>query len=171
MVMSYGPYPPEVMKHFKNPKDLGSLENPSGIGEVGNVVCGDVMKCYIKVKKNKKGEHIIEDVKMEVFGCIVAIANSSMLTTMVKGKTLEEALKIKKDHLLEKLGDVPPIKAHCSVLASDALHEAIYDYLTKNDLSIPEELEKEHKRIRKTLENIKEKHKHFIEMQEKIMEK
>jgi len=167
---SYGPYPPQVMKHFKNPKGLGKLKNPNGVGEVGNILCGDVMKCYIKVKKNKQGKDIIDDIKMEVFGCIVAIANSSMITMMVKGKPLEEALKLKKEDILGKLGKVPPIKVHCSVLAADALYEAIYNYLTKNKLTVPEELKKDHERIIKTLQTIKEKHKEYVEMQEKLLE-
>lgn len=167
---TYNPYSKEVMKHFKNPRGIGRLNNPSGVGEVGNILCGDVMKCYIKVKKNKKGKDVIDDVKMEVFGCIVAIANSSMITTMVKGKVLEEALKVKKGDVLGKLGKVPSIKVHCSVLAIDALHEAIYDYLTKNKLSVPKELKKDHERIRKTLHTIKEKHEEYVELQEKILE-
>jgi len=167
---TYNPYSKEVMKHFKNPRGIGRLNNPSGVGEVGNILCGDVMKCYIKVKKNKEGKDVIDDIKMEVFGCIVAIANSSMITTIVKGKTLEEALNIKKEDVLGKLGKVPSIKFHCSVLAVDALHEAIYDYLSKNKLSVPKELKKDHERIRKTLHTIKEKHKEYVELQEKILE-
>jgi len=166
---TYGPYSKEVMKHFKDPRGIGRLNNPSGVGEVGNILCGDVMKCYIKVKKNKKGKDVIDDIKMEVFGCIVAIANSSMITTMVKGKTLEEALKLKKENVLGKLGKVPPIKIHCSVLAVDALHEAIYDYLGKNKLPIPQVLEKDHERITKTLHTIREKHKEYVKLQEKIL--
>lgn len=167
---SYNPYSKQVMKHFKNPKGMGKLKNPSGVGEVGNILCGDVMRCYIKVKKNKKGQHVIQDVKMEVFGCIIAIANSSIITTMVKGRSLEEALKLRKEGILKKLGKVPPIKVHCSVLAIDALHEAIYDYYVKNKLELPDGLEQVHNRIKKTLHIIKDKHKEYVELQEKIME-
>jgi len=135
-----------------------------GIGKVGNLLCGDVLWLYIKVKKDK-----IVDVKFQTFGCIVAIANSSMITTMVKGKTLDEALKIKKEDILKKLGKVPPIKVHCSILAVDALHEAIYDYFFKNKLPIPENLLKEHERIQQTLKTVEEKHKEYMEFEKKVL--
>ncbi|MEM5813302.1 MAG: iron-sulfur cluster assembly scaffold protein [Candidatus Aenigmatarchaeota archaeon] len=142
-----------MMKHFKNPKNVGRIKNADGIGEAGNLVCGDIMRIYIKVseKNNKK---VIKDIKFETFGCVVAIANTSLLTTLVKGKTIEEALSIKKEDLIKKLGKVPPIKIHCSVLAIDALKEAIYDYLKKQNLPIPKELEEDHKRIVKAKEKI-----------------
>lgn len=147
-------YSKEIMKHFKNPKNVGRIKNADGIGEAGNLVCGDIMRIYIKVseKNNKK---VIKDIKFETFGCVVAIANTSLLTTLVKGKTIEEALGIKKEDLIKKLGKVPPIKIHCSVLAIDALKEAIYDYLKKQNLPIPKELEEDHKRIVKAKEKIK----------------
>ncbi|MEM0243380.1 MAG: iron-sulfur cluster assembly scaffold protein [Candidatus Aenigmatarchaeota archaeon] len=147
-------YSKEIMKHFKNPKNVGRIKNADGIGEAGNLVCGDIMRIYIKVseKNNKK---VIKDIKFETFGCVVAIANTSLLTTLVKGKTIEEALSIKKEDLIKKLGKVPPIKIHCSVLAIDALKEAIYDYLKKQNLPIPKELEEDHKRIVKAKEKIK----------------
>jgi len=105
-----------------------------------------------------------------VFGCIVAIANSSIITTMAKGKSLRDALKLKKEDVLKKLGKVPPIKVHCSILAIDALHEAIYDYYKKNNLTLPDGLEKTHERIKNTLHTIKDKHKEYVELQEKAME-
>lgn len=147
-------YSKEIMKHFKNPKNVGRIKNADGIGEAGNLVCGDIMRIYIKVseKNNKK---VIKNIKFETFGCVVAIANTSLLTTLVKGKTIEEALGIKKEDLIKKLGKVPPIKIHCSVLAIDALKEAIYDYLKKQNLPIPKELEEDHKRIVKAKEKIK----------------
>ncbi|MEM5882506.1 MAG: iron-sulfur cluster assembly scaffold protein [Candidatus Aenigmatarchaeota archaeon] len=146
-------YSKEIMKHFKNPKNVGRIKNADGIGEAGNLVCGDIMRIYIKVseKNNKK---VIKNIKFETFGCVVAIANTSLLTTLVKGKTIEEALSIKKEDLIKKLGKVPPIKIHCSVLAIDALKEAIYDYLKKQNLPIPKELEEDHKRIVKAKEKI-----------------
>ncbi|MEM5843149.1 MAG: iron-sulfur cluster assembly scaffold protein [Candidatus Aenigmatarchaeota archaeon] len=146
-------YSKEIMKHFKNPKNVGRIKNADGIGEAGNLVCGDIMRIYIKVseKNNKK---VIKNIKFETFGCVVAIANTSLLTTLVKGKTIEEALGIKKEDLIKKLGKVPPIKIHCSVLAIDALKEAIYDYLKKQNLPIPKELEEDHKRIVKAKEKI-----------------
>lgn len=164
------PYSKEIIKHFKNPKNMGRIKNASGIGEAGNLICGDVMKLYLKIGENKKGEKIIKDIKFETFGCIVAISNSSMLTTMVRNKTLEDALRITKESLIKKLGKpLPPIKLHCSVLAVDALHEAIYDYYLKNKLNIPEELERAHERIQKSMRVIEERHKDFVKMEEEIL--
>lgn len=168
--MKFLPYSKEIIKHFKRPRNIGRIRGASGIGEAGNLICGDIMKLYLKIGENKKGEKIIKDIKFETFGCIVAISNTSMLTTMVKGKTLKEALKIRKDDLIKKLGKpLPPIKIHCSVLALDALHEAIHDYLLKNKLPIPEELKKEHERIQRNLNVIEERHKEFAEMEGKIL--
>jgi nitrogen fixation NifU-like protein len=115
---------------------------------------------YIKVKNNK-----ISDVKFQTFGCVVAIAVSSMLTEMAKGKTLKKAIDITKYDILKKAGKVPPIKVHCSVLAADALHEAVYDYLSKNKLKIPEKLKKEHKRIERELKQVEEQHKEFLKLE------
>lgn len=165
-------YSKNIIKHFKNPKNQGKIKNPDGTGEAGNIVCGDVMKLYLKIGKNKQGKKFIEDVKFETFGCIVAIANTSILTTRIKGKTLEEALKLRKEDLIEDLGEpLPPIKIHCSVLALDALHEAIYDYYTRNKIFIPKKLQMEHERIQKTIESIEGRHKEFLEMEEKILNK
>ena len=159
-------YTEQVMKHFKNPQNIGKIENPDGIGKVGNVVCGDVMWFYIKVEDNK-----IVDVKFQTFGCVVAIAVSSILTTMVKGKTVEEAMDTTKFDILKNAGKVPPIKVHCSVLAADALHEAIYDYLTKNKMEIPEKLEKEHWRIKKELEKVETEHPEHVKLEEEVLNK
>ncbi|MEM5793951.1 MAG: iron-sulfur cluster assembly scaffold protein [Candidatus Aenigmatarchaeota archaeon] len=167
------PYSKEILKHFKNPKNLGRMKNSDAIGEAGNPMCGDVMRIYIKVKKDSKGKLRISDVKGEVFGCIVAVANTSMLTTMVKGKSFEEALKIDKEDLIKKLGGkkkIPPIKLHCSILALDALHEAIYNYYKAKGLPIPKELEERHKLIQKTLEDIEKRHKEFVKIERKILE-
>jgi nitrogen fixation NifU-like protein len=168
----YQAYSKEVMKHFLHPKHSGKLKDPSGVGNAGNLICGDVMQVFIKVKENKKtGKRIISDVKFQTFGCVVAIANSSMIATMATGKTLEEALKIKKDDVLKKLGRVPPIKIHCSVLAVDALDEAIYDYMVKNDLKIPEELKKTHERIKKGLQDIEHRHREYFKLEKEIYRK
>lgn len=161
-------YPETVVRHFRKPKNMGRMKNPSGIGKVGNLLCGDVLWLYIKVKKDEKGEESIADVKFECFGCVVAIGISSVLTTMVKGKPLEEALKLRKEDILGKTGPLPPIKVHCSVLAVDALHEAIYDYYLRNKTQIPEQLQKEHERIQKTLEKVEERFKKYVELQEKV---
>jgi len=161
-------YSKEIMKHFKSPKNIGKIKNADGIGKVGNIMCGDVMYLYIKVKKNKKGKDIISDIKFETFGCVAAIATSSMITNLAKGKTIEKALKITKFDVAKALGGLPKIKLHCSVLASDALTEAIYDYLTKNKLPIPKELVKRHERIKKGTEFVEEKFKDYIKMEKKI---
>lgn len=116
-------YSDKVMDHFNNPRNVGSLEDANGIGEVGNARCGDIMKMYIKVKDN-----IITDVRFKTFGCGAAIATSSMATEMVKGKTLEEALRISNKAVTEALDGLPPAKMHCSVLAEEAVHAAITDY-------------------------------------------
>jgi len=114
------------MEHFKNPRNVGELEKPDGKGQVGNAVCGDVMVITIKVKDGK-----INDIKFKTFGCVSAIATTSMLTELAKGKTLEEAKKITRDDVAKALDGLPPIKMHCSNLAADALKKAIEDYETK----------------------------------------
>jgi nitrogen fixation NifU-like protein len=159
-------YSKEVMKYFKNPKNVGTIKNPDGIGRVGNMTCGDIMELYIKVKNDK-----IVDIKFQTFGCVVALAVSSMLTEITKGKTINEALKITNKDILKKSGPVPPIKIHCSFLAADALYEAIYDYLSKNKKIVPENLKKEHERIQSNLKQVEGTHKEFTEFEEKILEK
>jgi nitrogen fixation NifU-like protein len=119
-------YSEKVMEHFRNPRNVGDMENPDGIGHVGNPVCGDIMELYIKVKDN-----IITDAKFKTFGCGAAIATSSMVTELVKGKSLEDALQISNRAVAEALGGLPPVKIHCSVLAEEALQSAIDDYLKK----------------------------------------
>jgi nitrogen fixation NifU-like protein len=124
--MTTGPYSAKVMGHFMNPRNVGEIENPDGVGQVGNPVCGDIMKMYIKVKEN-----VITDVKFQTFGCGAAIATSSIATEMIKGKTLEEALKLTNKAVAEALDGLPKIKLHCSVLAEEAVQAAIDDYLKK----------------------------------------
>ncbi len=119
-------YTEKVMAHFREPKNAGELQNPDGVGTVGNPVCGDLMSIFIKVKDN-----ILTDIKFQTFGCAAAIATSSMITELAKGKTLEEGLKITRENVAESLDGLPPQKMHCSNLAADALHEAINDYLSK----------------------------------------
>jgi nitrogen fixation NifU-like protein len=163
-----GLYTKKVMKYFRDPHNYGRIKNPDGVGKVGNPVCGDVMWLYIKVGKNKKGKEIIKDIKFETFGCVAAIATSSVITDLAKGKTLENALKIDKKQIAESLGGLPPIKLHCSVLAADALFEAIYDYFSKNKREIPKELKEKHERIKKEKENIEEKYKDWTKAEEKM---
>ncbi len=121
-------YSKKVMKHFRNPRNMGSMDDPDAVSKVGNPICGDVMKLYLKVGKNKDGKEFIKDIKFETFGCAAAIATSSMLTEMAKGKTLEQAKKITRDSVAEGLGGLPPIKMHCSNLSVKALKAAINDY-------------------------------------------
>lgn len=121
-------YSEKVMDHFSNPRNVGEIENPDGVGTVGNPQCGDIMKIFIKVENN-----IIKDIKFKTFGCGAAIATSSMVTEMVKGKTLDDALKVTNKAVAEALDGLPPVKMHCSNLAADALHAAIKDYLQKNE--------------------------------------
>jgi nitrogen fixation NifU-like protein len=117
-------YNEKVMEHFKNPRNVGEMEDPDGVGRVGNPVCGDVIELYIKVN-----DGTIVDAKFKTFGCAAAIATSSMVTEMVKGKSIEEALKISNKAVVEALDGLPPAKMHCSVLAEDALKAAVEDYL------------------------------------------
>jgi len=124
-------YNKKVLKYFLKPKNRGKLNNPSGVGMVGNPVCGDLMKIYIKVSKNKKGEEIIKDIGFETLGCVAAVASSSITTEMAKGKTLKQALKIKKDDIVKELTGLPKEKIHCSVLANQALKKAIENYKSK----------------------------------------
>ena len=120
-------YSEKVIEHFKNPRNVGEIPDANGIGNVGNPMCGDIMRLYIKVVDNK-----IVDAKFKTFGCGAAIATSSMVTELVKGKTIEEALKISNRAVAEALGGLPKIKRHCSMLAEEALKSAIEDYLKKN---------------------------------------
>ncbi len=130
-----GMYTPQVMEHFRNPRHWGKIEDADGIGKVGNPVCGDVMWIYIKVKDDK-----IVDISFETFGCVAAIATSSVATDMVLGKSIEEALRITNKLVAEKLGGLPSNKMHCSLLAEEGIKAAIEDYLKKQGRSI-EELE------------------------------
>ena len=116
-------YTEQVMDHFMNPRNMGEIEDASGVGTVGNAKCGDIMRIYIKVEND-----VITDVKFKTFGCGAAIATSSKATELVKGLTLDEALKITNKMVMEALGGLPPVKVHCSVLAEEALHEAIKNY-------------------------------------------
>jgi len=121
-------YTEKVMEHFRNPRNMGEIPDADGVGTVGNPVCGDLMTIYIKVRANR-----LEDIKFKTFGCGAAIATSSMITELAKGKTLEEAMKITRGDVADSLGGLPPIKMHCSNLAADGLHAAIQDYLKKKE--------------------------------------
>jgi nitrogen fixation NifU-like protein len=122
-------YSEKVLDHFRNPRNVGEIPDADGVGTVGNPVCGDLMSVYIKVKDKR-----ISDVKFKTFGCGAAIATSSMITELAKGKTIEEALKITRKDVADSLGGLPPIKMHCSNLAADALHAAINDYYRRKEM-------------------------------------
>ncbi len=130
-------YSDKVMDHFTNPRNVGEIENASGVGTVGNARCGDIMRIYLDIDDN----HVIRDVKFKTFGCGAAIATSSMATELIKGKTIEEALEITNKTVMEALDGLPPVKIHCSLLAEEAIHAALWDYATKNNIVI-EGLEK-----------------------------
>ena len=138
-------YSEKVMDHFTNPRNVGEIADASGVGTVGNAKCGDIMRIYLKIENG-----IIEDVKFKTFGCGAAIATSSMATEMVKGKSIEEAMKLTNKAVAEALDGLPPVKMHSSLLAEQALKEALEDYFKKNNLPLPEGFEKpdaEHEEI------------------------
>jgi nitrogen fixation NifU-like protein len=151
-----------VMDHFSSPHNYGKMENPDGIGEVGNLVCGDVMRLYIKVK-TVDDRDIISDISFETYGCAAAIATSSMITDLARGKTIENALKIENANVANSLKGLPPIKMHCSVLASEALKEAVFDYLTKNKKEIPEFLKEIHLKLQRIKVELEKRYKPWIE--------
>jgi nitrogen fixation NifU-like protein len=123
-------YSEKVLDHFRNPRNVGEIEDADGVGTVGNPVCGDMMSIYIKVEDDR-----ITDVKFRTFGCGAAIATTSMTTELAKGKTLDEAMEITRQDVADELGGLPPVKMHCSNLAADALHEAIKDYKEKKGIT------------------------------------
>ncbi len=127
-------YSKKVMDHFMNPRNMGTIEDASGVGEVGNPQCGDIMKIYLDIDD----EGVINDVKFKTFGCGSAIASSSMATEMIKGKTVHQALELTNKAVAEALDGLPPVKMHCSVLAEQAIKSALLDYAKKNNIVIPE---------------------------------
>lgn len=124
-------YTEKALDHFVNPRNVGEIENPSGVGNVGNTQCGDIMRVYLMIEND-----IITDAKFKTFGCGAAVATSSMATEMVKGKTIHEALQVTNKAVMEALDGLPPTKAHCSVLAEEALRSALWDYAQKNNITI-----------------------------------
>lgn len=167
----FGLYTEKVIEHFKNPHNWGKMRNPDSIGKAGNIYCGDVMWLYIKIGKDKKGREIIKNIKFETYGCTAAIATSSVITDLVKGKALEDALEFNRENIVKELGGLPPIKLHCSVLAADALYEAIYDYLKKRKREIPERLLKAHQRIERDKKEIEKRYKEWIKIEEEMYKK
>jgi len=130
-------YSEKVIDHFQNPRNVGEIENPSGVGTVGNAKCGDIMRIYLDIDENQ----IIRDCKFKTFGCGAAIATSSMATELVKGKNIQEALQVTNKAVMEALDGLPPVKVHCSPLAEEAIHAALWDYAEKHGIRI-EGLEK-----------------------------
>ncbi len=155
-------YTERVIEHFRKPHNMGKLEDYSAIGKVGNIVCGDVMWLYIKVESDARGRDVIRDISWETFGCTAAIATSSMVSDLAKGKTLEEAIEITNRDVADELGGLPPIKMHCSALAADALNEAIYEYLVSNGREIPEALRKRHERVEKEVAELEKRYASFL---------
>lgn len=126
-------YSDKVMDHFEHPRNVGEIENASGVGNVGNAKCGDIMRIYLDIDD---ATHMIRDCKFKTFGCGAAVATSSMATEMVKGKTIEEAMQVTNKAVMEALDGLPPVKVHCSLLAEEAIHAALWDYAEKHDIKI-----------------------------------
>ena len=126
-------YSDKVMDHFEHPRNVGEIENASGVGTVGNAKCGDIMRTYLDIDD---ATHMIRDCKFKTFGCGAAVATSSMATEMVKGKTIEEAMQVTNKAVMEALDGLPPVKVHCSLLAEEAIHAALWDYAEKHDIKI-----------------------------------
>ena len=125
-------YSEKVMDHFNHPRNVGEMENPSGVGTVGNAKCGDIMRMYLDIDDNGT----IQDAKFKTFGCGAAVATSSMATELVKGKTIQEALQVTNKAVMEALDGLPPVKVHCSLLAEEAIHAALWDYAEKHNIKI-----------------------------------
>ena len=126
-------YSDKVMDHFEHPRNVGEIENASGVGTVGNAKCGDIMRIYLDIDD---ATHMIRDCKFKTFGCDAAVATSSMATEMVKGKTIEEAMQVTNKAVMEALDGLPPVKVHCSLLAEEAIHAALWDYAEKHGIKI-----------------------------------
>ena len=143
-------YSAKVMDHFMNPRNVGEIEDASGVGTVGNAKCGDIMKVYLQIE-----DGIIQDAKFKTFGCGAAVATSSMATELVKGKTIQQALEVTNKAVMEALDGLPPVKVHCSFLAEEALHAALWDYAEKNHIVI--------EGLKKPVNDIDELHHHTEE--------
>lgn len=156
-------YTERVVEHFRHPHNMGKLADYSAVGRVGNVLCGDVMWLYIRVEEDAAGREVIADVSWETFGCTAAIATSSMVSDLAKGKTLDEAIAISNRDVADELGGLPPVKMHCSGLAADALNEAIYEYLASRRRPIPPALAARHDHIQEDMAKLEERYKVFLD--------
>lgn len=163
--LPYDFYTKEVYEHFHNPRHAGRLKNPTVIGEVGNLACGDLMRIYLIVEKNKQGQPYIKDISFETYGCAAAIATSSITTDLAIGKTLDKALKITKEKVIKALTDLPPQKIHCSILATDALLEAVYNYYVAEKMPISEDLKKKHQIIKNNQELLMKRYEQWTQAQ------
>lgn len=163
-----GLYTKKVIEHFRNPHNMGRMKNPDAIGRAGNIVCGDTMQLYIKVGKDRKNREIIKDISFETLGCVAAIAVSSVITDLVKGKPLTKALEFDRKKIIKKLGGLPQVKIHCSVLATDALFEAIYNYFKKKKRKIPQKIIKVHQRIEREKKEIEKRYKEWKKIEKEI---
>ena len=146
-------YSEKVMDHFQNPRNVGEIEDASGVGTVGNAKCGDIMRIYLDIDENQ----VIKDCKFKTFGCGAAVATSSMATELVIGKTVQEAMKVTNKAVMEALDGLPPVKVHCSLLAEEAIHAALWDYAQKNGIEI-EGLEKPKSDIHEDEEDVSEEY-------------
>lgn len=142
---------------------MGKMEEYSAIGKVGNIVCGDVMWLYIKVDPDEQGQDIITDISWETFGCTAAIATSSMVSDLAKGKTIDEAIRLTNQDVAKELGGLPPVKMHCSALAADALNEAIYAFLAEKGAEVPDALQKRHERIAAEVAELEKRYEAFAD--------
>lgn len=143
----FGPYTERVISHFRNPRNMKEMKDADSVAKVGSPMCGDELWIYLKIEKNDAGKLFIRDISFQSFGCAASVATGSILTEIANGKTLEEALKIRASDVLKELGKLPVVKTHCSLLSTDALHEAIYQYYKKEGIGISEQLEELHKKI------------------------
>ena len=157
MAETYG-YSGKVMEIFRHPHNIGRIKDADAVGKVGNPQCGDLMWMFLKIGKDKAGEETIKDVKVKTFGCVAAIATSSVLTDLIKGKTLKAAMKTNKQDIVDVLDGLPGQKIHCSILAIDALKEAVYDYLKRNKMPIPKDLKEIHERAERVRKMIEHRH-------------
>lgn len=156
------PYPNNILKFLQKPKHIGVIKNADGKAKVGNPVCGDAMFFYLKIKKTKENKDVIQDVKVKTYGCVAAIATASVVASLAKGKTLEQAIKISTQDIIKKTGTLPANKLHCSFLALDALNEAIYDYLKRKKQPIPKELRRKHLISQEKQKNLIKKYKQWF---------
>ncbi len=151
------PYPQNLFRFLENPQHIGKIKDADGVSQVGNPVCGDVMYLYLKMG-HRKGQEVIKDIKVQTYGCVAAIATSSTVAELAKGKTIQQAIDLTPQDILKQTGPLPPNKLHCSFLALDALTEALYDYLKKQKRPIPAKLKRKHLLVQEKQKSLKQRH-------------